>query len=161
MEGKNTEETIDEIDVRILRELQKNGKLTIKELAERVGLSTSPVHERQRRLEQLGYIRGYQAEINPKKVGCNIIVLCNIRLKQHNKQYGEDFINAVNKIEEVSECWNTSGEYDFMMKLHVKSMEHYQDFVMNTLGVIDCIGSLHSIFVIGEVKGGNRIPIYV
>lgn len=161
MQGKNAIETIDEIDIKILRALQENGKLTIKELAEKIGLSTSPAHERQKRLEQLGYIKSYNAVVEPKKVGCNMIVLCNIRLKQHSKKHGTEFIETVNKIYEVSECWNTSGEYDFMMKLHVRDMEHYQDFVLNTLGTIECIGSLHSIFVIGEVKNSHTIPIYI
>ncbi len=159
-EGKITEESIDSVDIKILKELQQNGKLTIKELAEKVGLSTSPVHERQRRLEQLGYIKSYRAVLNPKMVGCNMIVLCNIRLKQHSRQHGLEFVEAINAIDEVSECWNTSGEYDFMMKLHVKDMDHYQDFVLNTLGTLDCIGSLHSIFVIGEVKNSHSLPIY-
>lgn len=152
-------ENLDHIDIKILRALQGDAKLTTKELAAIVNLSPTPVFERQRRLEREGYIKKYIAVLDPKKLGNGFIVLCNIRLKQHNKDYGKQFMEAVTHIDEVTDCYNTSGEYDFMMKLYVKDMEHYQDFVLNTLGDIDCIGSLHSIFVIGEVKSAQGIPI--
>jgi len=153
-------EELDETDIRILRTLQANSKLTTKELANAVNLSPSPVFERMKRLEREGYIERYVAVINPKKVGNSFIVLCNIRLKQHNREYGKQFMEAIRKIDEVTECYNTSGDYDFMMKIYARDMEHYQDFVLNTLGVIDSIGSLHSIFVIGEVKNSHGVPVF-
>ena len=152
-------EELDKIDIEILRILQRNANLTTKELATMVNLSPSPVFERQKRLEREGYIEKYVAVVNPHKVGNGFIVLCNIRLKQHNREYGNQFMEAISRIEEVTECYNTSGDYDFMMKIYVKDMQHYQDFVLNTLGVIDCIGSLHSIFVIGEVKNACAVPV--
>lgn len=152
-------ERLDDIDRKILRTLQQNAHLTTKELAATVNLSSSPVFERQKRLEREGYIQKYVAVVDAKKVGNGFIVLCNIRLKQHSKTYGSRFMAAINALEEVTECYNTSGDYDFMMKLYVRDMEHYQDFVLNTLGEIDCIGSLHSIFVIGEVKNAHAVPI--
>lgn len=154
-------EKLDKTDIKILRTLQKNGKLTTKELAAEVNLSPSPVFERQKRLEREGYIEKYVAVLNPRLLGNSIIVLCNIGLKQHNKEYGHQFMEAISHLEEVSEFYNTSGDYDFMMKIHVRDMQHYQDFVLNTLGVIECIGSLHSIFVIGEVKNSRAIPILI
>lgn len=152
-------EVLDDIDLKILRALQRNSKLTIKELAAEVHLSTSPVFERQKRLEREGYIERYVAIVNPKKVGNGFIVLCNIRLKKHGKEIGQEFMRAIQNIDEITECYNTSGDYDFMMKIYVRNMEHYQDFVLNTLGVIDSIGSLHSVFVIGQVKHSNGVPI--
>lgn len=152
-------DTLDDIDIKILRELQRDGKLTTKELAARVNLSPSPTFERQKRLEREGYIERYVAVVNPKKVGNGFVVLCNIRLKKHGKEIGQEFMRAIQNIDEVTDCYNTSGDYDFMMKVYVRDMEHYQDFVLNTLGVIDSIGQLHSIFVIGEVKHGGGIPI--
>ena len=154
------DELLDDIDIKILRHLQTNANLTTKELAELVHLSTSPVYERQKRLEQEGYIEKYIAVLNPKKTKNNMIVFCNICLKQHGKAIGEDFMASIANLEEVTECYNTSGDYDFMMKIYVRDMEHYQDFVLNTLGVIESIGSLHSIFVIGEVKNTHALPIY-
>lgn len=152
-------EQLDDIDIKILRTLQQNGKLTTKELAAAVNLSTSPVFERQKRLEREGYIERYIAVVNPKKVGNGFIVLCNIQLKKHGKEIGQEFMQAIQPIEEITECYNTSGDYDFLMKIYVRDMEHYQDFVLNTLGVIDSIGSLHSIFVIGQVKSNRGVPI--
>lgn len=150
---------LDETDIRILQELQKDGKLTAKELAAKVNLSSSPTFERQKRLEREGYIERYTALVNPQKVGNGFIVFCNIQLKKHGKEIGEQFMAAVQDIEEVTECYNTSGDYDFMMKVFVRDMAHYQDFVLNTLGVIDSIGQLHSVFVIGEVKNSHAIPL--
>lgn len=152
-------EKLDETDIRILQELQKDGKLTAKELAAKVNLSSSPTFERQKRLEREGYIERYTALVNPQKVGNGFIVFCNIQLKKHGKEIGEQFMAAVQDIEEVTECYNTSGDYDFMMKVYVRDMAHYQDFVLNTLGVIDSIGQLHSVFVIGEVKNSHAIPL--
>lgn len=150
---------MDDVDLRILRLLQTDAKLTTKQLAAAVNLSSSPVYERQRRLERAGYIEKYVAVVNPGKVGNNIIVFCNICLKQHNKEIGQSFMSAIAGISEVVECYNTSGDYDFMMKIYVRSMEHYRDFVLNTLGVIESIGSLHSVFVIGEVKNTHSVPV--
>lgn len=152
-------EKLDIIDLQILQELQRNAKLTVKELADKVHLSASPTFERQKRLEREGYIEKYVAVVNPKRMGNNIIALCNIKLKQHSSEWSRAFMEAVRAIEEVTECYNTSGDYDFMMKIYVRDMEHYQDFVLNKLGKIDSIGSLHSIFVIGEVKNNHSIPI--
>lgn len=152
-------EKLDSIDIKILRALQKNAKLTTKELAAAVNLSPSPTFERQKRLEREGYIERYVAVVSPEKIGNGFIVLCNIRLKKHGKEIGQEFMQAVQDIEEVTECYNTSGDYDFLMKVYVRDMAHYQDFVLNTLGVIDSIGQLHSIFVIGEVKHSHGIPL--
>lgn len=153
-------ERLDEIDRKILCALQADAKLTTKELAEKVHLSSSPTFERQKRLEREGYIERYVAVVNARKAGNGFIVLCNIRLKQHNRELGTQLMEAVQQMEEVVECYNTSGDYDFLMKLYVRDMEHYQDFVLNTLGTLACVGSLHSVFVIGEVKAFSGIPVH-
>lgn len=152
-------ENLDEIDKKILRILQVDSKLTTKELAAQVNLSPTPVFERQRRLEHEGYIDKYVAVVNPHRVGNGLIVLCNIRLKQHTQTLIQQFMDAVQNLEEVTECYNTSGDYDFQIKVYVSDMKHYQEFMLNTLGRIDCVGSLHSIFVIGEIKDSHIIPI--
>ena len=101
------------------------------------------------------------AKVNPKKVGNTIVVFCNIKLKQHSGRLSEEFMEAVRGIDEITECYNTSGDFDFMIKIFVRDMEHYQDFVLHKLGRIDSIGSLHSVFVIGEVKARSEVPIAV
>ena len=152
-------EVLDRTDILILRELQKDAKLTTKELAAKVNLSPSPTFERQKRLEREGYIQRYVAVVDPIKVGNGIMVLCDVRLKHHSKEFSRQFTSVIAGIDEVVECFNTSGEYDYMLKIYARDMRHYQEFILGTLGDLDCIGSLHSIFVIGEVKNTLAVPI--
>ncbi len=152
-------DVLDETDKAILRILQKNSHLTVKELAERIHLSPSPTFERQKRLERLGYIDRYMAVVNPHKVGNNILVLCNIRLKQHTQQLIQEFMDAVQHIDEITECYNTSGDFDFLIKVYIKDMKSYQQFMLHKLGTIPCIGSLNSIFVIDHTKSTRGVPI--
>ena len=155
----NNNENLDDTDRKILRVLQRNSDLTVKELAAKLHLSTSPTFERQKRLERDGYIERYMAVLNPRKVGNGIMVLCNIRLKQHSQELIQEFMNVVQNLEEITECYNTSGDYDFLIKVYAHDMKSYQQFMLNTLGTINCIGSLHSIFVIDETKNTHGVPI--
>ena len=155
----NNNETLDETDRKILRILQRNSDLTVKELAAKLHLSTSPTFERQKRLERDGYIERYMAVVNPHKVGNGIMVLCNIRLKQHSQELIQEFMNVVQNLEEITECYNTSGDYDFLIKVYTRDMKSYQQFMLNTLGTINCIGSLHSSFIIDETKNTHGVPI--
>lgn len=152
-------ENLDNIDITILRTLQKNSRLTTKELAAKIHLSTSPSFERQKRLEREGYIKGYMAVIDAEKVGNGILVLCNIRLKQHTEDLIQQFMDAVRNIDEITECFNTSGDYDFLIKVYAKDMKDYQQFMQHTLGRIECVGSLHSVFVIDETKNTHGVTI--
>ena len=152
-------EDLDNIDITILRTLQKNSRLTTKELAAKIHLSTSPAFERQKRLEREGYIQGYMAVVDAEKVGNGILVLCNIRLKQHTEDLIQQFMDAVKNIDEITECFNTSGDYDFLIKVYAKDMKDYQQFMQHTLGRIECVGSLHSVFVIDETKNTHGVTI--
>lgn len=154
-----TSEILDETDKAILRILQKSSHLTVKELAERIHLSPSPTFERQKRLERLGYIDRYMAVVNPQKVGNSILVLCNIRLKQHTQELIQEFMDAVQHIDEITECYNTSGDFDFLIKVYIKDMKSYQQFMLHKLGTIPCVGSLNSIFVIDHTKSTRGVPI--
>ncbi|MCR5077288.1 MAG: Lrp/AsnC family transcriptional regulator [Prevotella sp.] len=152
-------EKLDETDRKILRILQKDAHLTVKELAAKVHLSPSPTFERQRRLEREGYIKRYMAVVDPQKVSNGILVLCNIRLRQHTQHLIQQFMDAVQTIDEITECYNTSGDYDFLIKVYARDMKAYQQFMLNTLGRIECVGSLHSIFVIDETKNTRGVPV--
>src|SRR5574344_930059 len=152
-------EDLDNIDITILRALQKNSRLTTKELAAKIHLSTSPAFERQKRLEREGYIKGYMAVVDAEKVGNGILVLCNIRLKQHTEDLIQQFMDAVKNIDEITECFNTSGDYDFLIKVYAKDMKDYQQCMQHTLGRIECVGSLHSVFVIDETKNTHGVTI--
>ena len=153
------QETLDEIDIKILKLLQQNSHMTVKELAARVHMSPSPTFERQKRLEREGYIKRYSAVVDHHKMGHSVIVLCNIRLKQHTNELIQQFMDTVQTIDQITECYNTTGDYDFLIKVYAHDMKDYQDFMLNTLGNIDCIGSLHSIIVIGEIKDSHYIPV--
>ncbi|WPO89159.1 Lrp/AsnC family transcriptional regulator [Chryseobacterium sp. HR92] len=152
-------EQLDDKDVQLLRLLQKNAKLTVKELAKEVNLSTSPVFERVKRLEQEGFVKRYAAVLDAEKLNRSFTVFCQIKLKIHDRSVGYDFVKEILEIEEVAECYNISGDFDFLLKVQVRDMKHYQDFVFNKLGSVDSIGSTHSTFVMAEVKNNHGITI--
>ena len=118
-----TEEKLDDIDIKILKLLQQNSRLTVKELAARVHLSPSPTFERQKRLEREGYIQRYGAIVDHHKMGYNVIVLCNIRLKQHTHDLIQQFMDTVQNIDQITECYNTTGDYDFQIKVYARDVE--------------------------------------
>ena len=152
-------ENLDQIDLKILRTLQKNAKLTTKELAEAVNLTPTPVFERQKRLEKQGYIKKYVAVLDPNKLNLSLMVICSVKLKQINKEIAEQFTYEINRLPEVIECYNTSGNYDYMLKVRSSDMKHYQEFILNKLGAIENVGAIESTFVMSEVKQDNGIYI--
>ncbi|PZU88403.1 MAG: AsnC family transcriptional regulator [Chryseobacterium sp.] len=150
---------LDETDLSLMRILQRNSKLTIKELASQVNLSASPVFERIKKLEQEGFIKNYIAILDSEKLNKGFVVFCSIKLKQHDKNIGNRFVNDILSIDEVVECYNISGDFDFLLKVQVQDMKHYQDFVFNKLGSLESIGSTHSSFVMSEIKNNYGITI--
>ncbi len=152
-------EELDETDLRLLRILGNNSNQTVKDLAVQVNLSPTPVLQRVRRLENNGYIKKYIALLDHEKFSQGFIVFCNIKLKQHDRNIGHDLVKDIMNIDEIVECYNVSGEYDFILKVFAKSMKHYQDFVFNKLGSVKSIGSTHSTFVMAEIKNLYNISI--
>ncbi|WP_298074712.1 Lrp/AsnC family transcriptional regulator [uncultured Bacteroides sp.] len=151
-------ETLDKIDLQILRVLQENARLTTKELAARVHLSTTPVFERLKRLEGEGYIKKYIALLDAGKLNRGFVVFCCVKLRRLNRDIAFDFVRVIKDIPEVTECYNISGEYDYLLKIHAPDMKYYQEFLLNVLGAIDSLGSLTSMFVMDEVKQNGGIP---
>ena len=145
-------ETLDEIDLQILRTLQKNAKLTTKELAEKVNLTPTPVFERQRRLERKGYIRKYVAILDAERLNQGLLVFCKVKLKHINHEIADQFTHRIQRIPEVTECYNTSGQYDYLLKVRASDMKQYHEFVLNKLGTIESVGSIESTFVMSEIK---------
>ena len=139
---------LDKVDLLILRTLQENARLTTKELAARVNLSSTPVFERLRRLENSGYIKKYIAVLDAEKLNQGFIVFCNVKLRRMNRE-----------IPEVTECYNISGSYDYLLKIHAPNMKYYQEFILNVLGTIESLGSIESTFVMDEVKHHYGIHI--
>ncbi len=145
-------ETLDDTDLQILRTLQKNSKMTTKELADAVHLTPTPVFERQKRLEKRGYIRKYVAVLDADKLGLGLQVYCKVKLKQINHEIADAFARRVSRMPEVTECYNTSGAYDYLLKVRARDMKQYQEFVLNKLGEIESLSSIESTFVMSELK---------
>ena len=145
-------ESLDHIDLQILRTLQDNARLTTKELAARVHLSTTPVFERLKRLEAQGYIKKYIAVLDAEKLNRGFLVFCRVKLCRLNKEIAEEFTGIIREIPEVTECYNISGSYDYLLKIHAPDMKYYQEFLLNVLGTIESLGSMASTFVMEEVK---------
>ena len=124
----------------------------------RVNLPTSPTFDRQKRLEREGFIQGYHAIVDAKKTDNGITVLCNMRLKRHSQMLMDDFMQAIQSIDEITECYNTSGEYDFTLKIQTRDMDTYQEFMRTKLGNIDSVSYFHSVFVMKEVKNTHGVP---
>ncbi len=152
-------DTLDEIDLQILKTLQKNAKLTTKELADAVHLTPTPVFERQKRLERQGYIMRYTAVIDPEKLGQGLLVFCKVKLQQINHEIADAFMRRIQRIPEVTECYNISGAYDYLLKVRARDMKQYQEFVLNKLGDIDNVGAIESTFVMSEVKNNYGINL--
>ncbi|MBQ7495192.1 MAG: Lrp/AsnC family transcriptional regulator [Bacteroidaceae bacterium] len=152
-------ETLDETDLQILRTLQKNAKLTTKELADAVHLTPTPVFERQKRMERRGYIKKYVAVLDPDKLGQGLLAFCKVKLKQINHEIADAFVRRIMRLPEVTECYNTSGSYDYLLKVRAADMKQYQEFILNKLGEIEDLSSIESTFVMSEVKQVHGINI--
>ncbi|HOZ85049.1 MAG TPA: Lrp/AsnC family transcriptional regulator [Niabella sp.] len=147
----------DNKDFEILRLLQKNGRISVKEIADTIHLSTTPVHERVKRLEQTGVIVGYAARLDAALLGKKLMVICHVSLREHNKVAGTKFIKSIIALPEILECYSISGEFDFMLKVLTSDMESYYDFHVNKLSQVENVGHVKSTFVMGVVKQTHEI----
>ena len=148
---------LDEKDYAILRLLQQNAKITVREIAASVHLSPTPVHERIKRMEDDGIIKQYVTLVDHAKVKKGLMVICYVSLKEHNKKSGAKFIKTIHELHEVIECYNISGEFDFMLKVVAENMDAYYDFHVNKLSQIENMGHLQSIFVMGIIKQTHQL----
>lgn len=148
----NVTEELDKTDLQILRTLQENARLTTKELAARVSLSSTPVFERLKRLESNGYIKKYVAVLDAEKLNQGFVVFCKVKMQRMNYDIAVAFARIVGEIPEVTECYNISGSFDYLLKVHAPDMKYYQGFVLNVLGRIENLGSVESVFVMDTVK---------
>lgn len=143
---------LDKVDLQILQALQHNARLTTKELAVRVSLSSTPVFERLKRLEREGYIMKYVAVLNAEKLNRGFVVFCKVKLTRLNSDVAAMFSGVVRALPQVTECYNISGGYDYLLKVNVTDMKSYRDFILNVLGRLDYLSSIESVFVMDEIK---------
>lgn len=148
---------LDQIDKKLLDLLQSNSKRTNKELSNKLSLSVTAVYERIRKLERGGVISRYVALVNPEEIEKSFMAFCQIKLVQHTKNNVTQFEEQVAGLSEVVECYHISGEYDYILKVLVKDMQAYREFMLNKLTALEHIGSTQSTFVISPVKDSTVI----
>lgn len=150
---------LDKTDKQILAFLQKNGKMTIKEMAKRLDLSTTPIFERIKKMEKNGIIDQYTIVVNPRKLGKKLYAFAHISLKHHDKQLVDEFVEKIVEVPEVMECHYTTGSADFIIKILVDDMDKYKEFVIEQLFNIPNIGKIESYLSLEVKKKTSIIPI--
>jgi Lrp/AsnC family transcriptional regulator, leucine-responsive regulatory protein len=152
-------EKLDKTDIKILDLLQKNSQFTIKEIAQAINLSITPIHERIKRLENDGIISKYMAILNRAKMGKWLVVHCQVTLDKQTQNNFTDFEEAVKNFNEVTECSVVSGGFDYLLKVMVQDMEDYNAFYQTKLAVIESVAHINSYFVMKEVKSSPGLPM--
>lgn len=155
----STQVALDRIDLKILTELQSDGRLSITELADRVGLSPSPCLRRVKLLEERGVIAGYVAVVDQTRVGLDVNVFASIRLERQREEELERFNAAVSQWPEVMECYLMTGTRDYLMRIVVGSLGDYERFIKDKLSRLDGVASIESSFALSRVKHTTVVPI--
>lgn len=150
---------MDSIDKKLLQLLQHDTKKTTKELSLKLNLSVTAIYERIKKLEREGIIAKYVVLLDKEKVGKNFVVFCHLKLIQHTKEFLTKFESEVVQLKEVLECHHVSGDYDYILKIAVKNMEEYREFLVTKLTTLEHIGSTHSTFMISEVKNTTVLEL--
>lgn len=150
---------LDPVDIKILQLLQQDALMTTKEIAAALHLTTTPVHERIKRLKRDGIIERYTIQVNKKKLNKNLTVFCNVSLKEHAQEFLSKFEADIQHLSEVVECYCISGDSDFLLKVIVSDMDEYKHFILNKLAAISNIGNARSHFVVTEAKQSSVLPI--
>jgi len=150
---------LDKTDKKLLYYLQNDSKMATKVIASKLDLSVTAVYERIKKLEKTGFIKKYVAVLDKDKIDRNFIVFCQIKLIRHSHDYIQMFEKDVKDLDEVLECYNVSGEYDYILKVIVKNMKAYRNFINDKLTTLNYIGSTHSTFIISDVKQQSTVNL--
>ena len=151
--------TLDEIDRKLLAELQADARLTSQDLAERVGLSPSPCARRVRLLEKAGIITGYVAVVDQAAVGLPVSVFASVRLERQREEELDRFAAAVARWPEVADCYLMTGQRDYLLRIVVRDLESYERFLKDKLTRLDGVASIESSFALGQVKRATALPV--
>ena len=149
---------MDETDKKIIKELQANGRLSNEELAKRVNLSASPCLRRVRLLESQGVIKGYAAIVDQTQVGLPVTVFMRIRLDQHSEKSIKAFESEIKDIPEILECYLMTGDWDYLVRVIIASLQDYEEFVRRKIHKITGVASMDTSFAYGEVKRTAVFP---
>ncbi len=150
---------LDEIDRKLLNVLQTNSRITIRELSEKLHLSTTPIHERIKKLEKNGYIKHYITLVDPKLFGKKLIAYISVSLNKHTKEAIEEFEKEMDKMDEVMECYYISGNIDFLLKVYCHDMDDFHNFVTTKFSTIGNISQFYSSFVMTEAKVKHQFKL--
>lgn len=151
--------TLDRYDAAILDELQKDGRRSIVELAERVGLSGTPCARRVKLMEQAGIIQGYTAIIDPSQLGLKVQAFVQVKLERHTDENLEQFRRAMDAMEEIVSCHAMTGEYDLLLQVVVPDLESLSNVVLRKLLKIRFVRDVHSSIVLNTFKRSARVPV--
>jgi len=143
---------MDDVDIKILKLLQDDAKLTAKNLGDRIALSQTPVYERIRKLEKKGVIRKYVALLNPEILNKSLVIFMNITVRDHSSKSRIALLEALNKLEEVVELYQTSGQFDYTAKVRVSNVTEYRNFLIDKLTPIENVKDIDSHIVMEEIK---------
>jgi Lrp/AsnC family leucine-responsive transcriptional regulator len=149
----------DEYEIKMLEVLQRDGRMPVSELAQEIGLSTTPCARRFDGLKEAGIIKGFQARIGRRAVGLAVEVFIQVRLTSHSDGSPERFIAAVQSMDEVSSLWTMTGDHDFLMHVMVPSVDDLNDFVMHRLMRFEGVRDVHTQLVLQNIKGPGRVPL--
>src|SRR6516164_8266647 len=150
---------IDAKNRQIIRELQRDGRLTNQDLAERVNLSPSPCLRRVRLLEEARVIVGYSADVDMRACGFQITAFIRIALQRHEREVVERFEKRIQEADEILDCFLLTGEADYLLRVVVADLDEYEHFVRNRLHGIPGIGSITTSLVYGTVKSSRVLPL--
>lgn len=156
---KEYSQMLDSIDKAILNELQLNSRISNVDLAQRVNLSPPAVHTRIKRLENLGYVAQYTAILDREKVGYEMICFINVTLALHQSQQIDAFREAIQAMPEVLECHFLTGEYDYLLKVAIRSRQELEIFLMQRLTPIPGIARINTSVVLGEIKNTTMLAL--
>ena len=146
-------------DIKILRLLQENSNRTIKNIADILGMTTTPVFERIKKLEKNGFIKKYAAILDSKKLGLKLTVFVGITIKRHTRSYLEKFVTTIQGFPEVVECHRVSGNFDYLLKLVVIDIEDYEQFILTKLAIISDLSNVQSYVALSQSKSTNEVNL--
>ena len=150
---------LDRYDARIVSELQRNGRLTVVELAETIGLSPTPCARRVKALESAGVIESYSAVINPSKIGLAILAMVQVKLVEHTDETVTRFETEIARLEEITNCFALTGAFDFMLQVYAKDLDALSNVVLKKLLRIPGLRDLQSSVVLETIKRSQKVPL--
>lgn len=150
---------LDLIDHKLLEILQSNGKITNAQLSKEIGLSPAPTLERVKKLENLGIIESYHAQIDREKVGLGVMTFVQVTLSGHRKAITETFVQTIESVPEIIECHHVTGSCDFLLKVIARDIASYQKLIMDTINEIEVVASTQTMVILSTFKNTKVLPI--